>query len=516
MQTLQYTARPALFLDGTVRAKAGDTVTFYVNGTPDHYNAVILSPVVRVCGGYRYTFQYEGPAFTQADVLSVTVRQCCEIVQENLEAEIARLEALIEELDGGVGTWDELTGTANHIPFSLTPTNVPATDGTMFWDVDEGCPAYRVPDGSSELNKEIWDYYTNISGTTMVDGDLVSVSGVAGGRTAVVLTDPNNETLAKAFIGMVTRGAAHNGTVRVTKIGPVKGLNIVGPPEGQRIFASTTNPGKWQATEPTTGWVVSAGVAKVVNPGNGRTNVVDVDVSVYRAASSVGTSVLQASSQAAARSAIGAAATSHTHVSADITDASYTGDVGKVVKTGFNGQAQFHYVVNVGPVMGASTVYATCNSVLEGIAVLGEADGDGGRGVVGNSVSISGYGVLGSNPNGTAVSGITTDGAGVVGSSTSSVSRGVWGLSVDGTGGDFSSTNGRAVSANSTNNYGARFRGAAGLMCMQLNGSTFNITTHRTISASNATGTKGDVCHDANYLYICTATDTWKRVPLAW
>ena len=32
--------------------------------------------------------------------------------------------------------------------------------------------------------------------------------------------------------------------------------------------------------------------------------------------------------------------------------------------------------------------------------------------------------------------------------------------------------------------------------------------------ASNATGTVGQISYDANYIYICTTTNTWKRSPL--
>ena len=36
----------------------------------------------------------------------------------------------------------------------------------------------------------------------------------------------------------------------------------------------------------------------------------------------------------------------------------------------------------------------------------------------------------------------------------------------------------------------------------------------QTTKASNATGTVGQICWDANYIYVCTATNTWKRSPL--
>lgn len=34
-------------------------------------------------------------------------------------------------------------------------------------------------------------------------------------------------------------------------------------------------------------------------------------------------------------------------------------------------------------------------------------------------------------------------------------------------------------------------------------------------SSASDTGTTGDIAHDSSYLYICTATDTWKRVAIS-
>lgn len=40
------------------------------------------------------------------------------------------------------------------------------------------------------------------------------------------------------------------------------------------------------------------------------------------------------------------------------------------------------------------------------------------------------------------------------------------------------------------------------------------LSAPQTTKASNATGTTGQVCWDANYIYVCTAPNTWKRSPL--
>ena len=40
------------------------------------------------------------------------------------------------------------------------------------------------------------------------------------------------------------------------------------------------------------------------------------------------------------------------------------------------------------------------------------------------------------------------------------------------------------------------------------------LTSPPQTKAANATGSTGQICWDANYIYVCTATDTWKRVLL--
>jgi hypothetical protein len=55
------------------------------------------------------------------------------------------------------------------------------------------------------------------------------------------------------------------------------------------------------------------------------------------------------------------------------------------------------------------------------------------------------------------------------------------------------------------------FNGGGGKTTFSAN--AINISTAQS-PASNGTGTTGDVAWDTSYLYICTATNTWKRVAL--
>jgi hypothetical protein len=47
-----------------------------------------------------------------------------------------------------------------------------------------------------------------------------------------------------------------------------------------------------------------------------------------------------------------------------------------------------------------------------------------------------------------------------------------------------------------------------------IDGDTMRITNFRTISSSSTPGYLGEVCIDANYIYVCVAEDTWRRSAL--
>jgi fibronectin-binding autotransporter adhesin len=48
-----------------------------------------------------------------------------------------------------------------------------------------------------------------------------------------------------------------------------------------------------------------------------------------------------------------------------------------------------------------------------------------------------------------------------------------------------------------------------------VNDSSIQINSAKTPASASATGTQGQVCWDANYIYVCTATNTWRRAAIA-
>jgi hypothetical protein len=47
------------------------------------------------------------------------------------------------------------------------------------------------------------------------------------------------------------------------------------------------------------------------------------------------------------------------------------------------------------------------------------------------------------------------------------------------------------------------------------NGNCINIATEKTPATAAATGTKGTICWDSGAIYVCVATDTWKKIAIA-
>jgi len=49
---------------------------------------------------------------------------------------------------------------------------------------------------------------------------------------------------------------------------------------------------------------------------------------------------------------------------------------------------------------------------------------------------------------------------------------------------------------------------------LDINADTLRLRSTRTPAAADAAGEAGECCWDADYLYLCVATNTWKRTPL--
>ena len=152
----------------------------------------------------------------------------------------------------------------------------------IFWDEDNQTFSFPVDDGGViQINQEPHDYYFNLSGAPIVNGDIVSIFGATGNRTAMKLTDATDDALALACFGMVTvETIGANQVGRVTKSGgKVRGLNTIDYAEGSILYVNPANPGKWTATKPDA--PVRSIEVGIVSVSHGTQGVVELFIKVY-------------------------------------------------------------------------------------------------------------------------------------------------------------------------------------------------------------------------------------------
>jgi hypothetical protein len=70
-----------------------------------------------------------------------------------------------------------------------------------------------------------------------------------------------------------------------------------------------------------------------------------------------------------------------------------------------------------------------------------------------------------------------------------------------------------AITVDAVGNFGILTN--APTTALDINANTMRLRSSRTITNSNDPGNTGDHCWDSNYLYVCTATNTWKRAALS-
>lgn len=147
------------------------------------------------------------------------------------------------------------------------------------------------------------------------------------------------------------------------------------------------------------------------------------------------------------------------------------------------------------------------------------------------SSTIRDYGFGGANPSGVAINGPAQDQYSILTVNCNDTNIGVGNVNIQGAGGNITI---------SPSPYSGAYNviagsGSAGLYLQLDAGSTlvvggagvnaivngkatvfsFNISSPSTPASSSATGSPGDIAWDSNYVYVCVATNTWKRAALA-
>lgn len=157
----------------------------------------------------------------------------------------------------------------NYAQFDTSNTVSPATPGRMAWNDTDGTLDLYLKDGdvTLQVGQEYVLRAVNKSGTALVNGAAVYVSGAQGQRVKVGLATSTGETASQNTIGIVTSlgGIANNAEGYITLRGLVRGIDTKDWLPGDELWLAST-PGTYTNIEPLApqhnirmGWVIKDG-----------------------------------------------------------------------------------------------------------------------------------------------------------------------------------------------------------------------------------------------------------------
>ena len=156
---------------------------------------------------------------------------------------------------------------------AFTPTTAPShAEGLLFYDSAAHSLNYYNENSQMSLNigQEQVVRVRNQSGSTIVNGSVVYVSGATGQTPLITLAIATSYTTADV-IGVTTTDITNNGFGYVTISGTVNGLDTSGFSDGAAVYLSASSAGTYTATEPTSpNYSIQIGVITYSNNSNGK------------------------------------------------------------------------------------------------------------------------------------------------------------------------------------------------------------------------------------------------------
>lgn len=156
---------------------------------------------------------------------------------------------------------DTVTGTYNFsgnplefirmIDFDDTITAPSHSEGRVFYDKTDNTLSYynNEADVTMNLGQEGWVYARNITGSTILDGKVVYITGAVSSRPTIALAKADAEATCK-LIGVATHDIETASNGYVTVWGVVRGINLSDFSDGDEVFLSAVVAGSLTTTAP--------------------------------------------------------------------------------------------------------------------------------------------------------------------------------------------------------------------------------------------------------------------------
>jgi hypothetical protein len=141
--------------------------------------------------------------------------------------------------DVNLGEFGLQTG---NIEFDNTPTNIPTTDGSVYWSDTDGTLALRLKGGNviSKIGETQHLRVYNNTGVSIAKGKVVYVTGSQGQRLTVALADADTELLSKDTIGITAEAIADQAEGFIIIAGVLTNISTTGFLDGDTVFLSQT------------------------------------------------------------------------------------------------------------------------------------------------------------------------------------------------------------------------------------------------------------------------------------
>lgn len=153
----------------------------------------------------------------------------------------------------GPTIWQALAGEQHDtLQLSITGSNPAYTEGLLFYDKQEKVLSFygSEPDITLNIGEEQWVRVRNNSGSTIIDGQVVYISGAISDDPTIALAKADNISTAST-IGFATHDIENNTIGYVTISGVVHGLDTSAFSAGNPLYVSATVAGDVVNTPPT-------------------------------------------------------------------------------------------------------------------------------------------------------------------------------------------------------------------------------------------------------------------------
>lgn len=165
--------------------------------------------------------------------------------------------------DTGVGRWVRRNSPPeiDSVTFAVDPGTFSHVEGRVYYDSQDRTLSLmsEVPGVVLQIGQEQFVRVVNFSGDTVLNGQVVHISGALGGRPEIDLTVASTSS-ADRIIGLATHDIPHNTVGYVTTQGVVHDLNTSNFSEGDSVYVGMT-PGELTTTRPTgENFVVNVGI----------------------------------------------------------------------------------------------------------------------------------------------------------------------------------------------------------------------------------------------------------------